>query len=183
MPEAELLDWWLCQQYIEIRSQTGKWSQMFWNWMFSLICSFCELCSLYVCYAICNTYVVLWCLLYKQENKISRSGAWISIKIFRDIFLLHTLIIICLNCIKKLLVPKTTIFVAIMKIYIKINLCFSRKADRMYINEIQMWHEVETEYAYMYMYSGGGVVVKILHYKPAGRGFDSRWCDWNFSVT
>ena len=29
----------------------------------------------------------------------------------------------------------------------------------------------------------GGVVVKALHYKPAGRGFDSRWCHWNFSVT
>jgi hypothetical protein len=27
-------------------------------------------------------------------------------------------------------------------------------------------------------YSGarGGVVVKALRYKPAGRGFDSRWC-------
>ena len=29
----------------------------------------------------------------------------------------------------------------------------------------------------------GGVVVKALHYKPAGRGFDFRWCHWNFSVT
>jgi hypothetical protein len=29
----------------------------------------------------------------------------------------------------------------------------------------------------------GGVVVKALHYKPAGRGFDSRCCHWNFSVT
>ena len=29
----------------------------------------------------------------------------------------------------------------------------------------------------------GGVVVKVLHYKPVGRGFDSRWCYWNFSVT
>jgi len=29
----------------------------------------------------------------------------------------------------------------------------------------------------------GGVVVKALHYKPAGRGFDSQWCHWNFSVT
>ena len=28
----------------------------------------------------------------------------------------------------------------------------------------------------------GGVVVKALRYKPAGRGFDSRWCHWNFSV-
>ena len=29
----------------------------------------------------------------------------------------------------------------------------------------------------------GGVVVKTLRYKPASRGFDSRWCHWNFSVT
>ena len=29
----------------------------------------------------------------------------------------------------------------------------------------------------------GGVVIKALCYKPAGRGFDSRWCHWNFSVT
>ena len=30
--------------------------------------------------------------------------------------------------------------------------------------------------------SRGGVVVKALRYKPEGRGFDSRWCNWNFSV-
>jgi hypothetical protein len=29
----------------------------------------------------------------------------------------------------------------------------------------------------------GGIVVKALCYKPLGRGFDSRWCHWNFSVT
>ena len=29
----------------------------------------------------------------------------------------------------------------------------------------------------------GGVVLKAVRYKPAGRGFDSRWCHWNFSVT
>jgi hypothetical protein len=29
----------------------------------------------------------------------------------------------------------------------------------------------------------GGVVVKALCYKPAGRGFDSQWFHWNFSVT
>jgi hypothetical protein len=29
----------------------------------------------------------------------------------------------------------------------------------------------------------GGVEVKALRYKPAGRGFDSRCCHWNFSVT
>ena len=26
-------------------------------------------------------------------------------------------------------------------------------------------------------------MVKVLRYKPAGRGFDSRWCHWNFSMT
>ena len=29
----------------------------------------------------------------------------------------------------------------------------------------------------------GSVVVKELRYKQAGRGFDSRCCHWNFSVT
>ena len=29
----------------------------------------------------------------------------------------------------------------------------------------------------------GGVVVKTLRHKPAGRGFDSRWYHWNFSMT
>jgi hypothetical protein len=28
----------------------------------------------------------------------------------------------------------------------------------------------------------GGVVVKALCYKPAGRGFDSRCCHWKFSL-
>ena len=39
-----------------------------------------------------------------------------------------------------------------------------------------------TERYYTFM-ACGGVVVKALRYKPAGRGFDSRWCHWNFSVT
>jgi hypothetical protein len=29
----------------------------------------------------------------------------------------------------------------------------------------------------------GGVVIKALRFKPAGRGFDSRLCHWNISVT
>ena len=28
-----------------------------------------------------------------------------------------------------------------------------------------------------------GVMLKVLRYKPAGRGFDSRWYHSNFSVT
>jgi len=58
---------------------------------------------------------------YKQENKILRSGACISRKIFRDKILRRTLIIVCLTGIKKLLVPKATIFDAIMKF----NICGS----------------------------------------------------------
>jgi hypothetical protein len=30
---------------------------------------------------------------------------------------------------------------------------------------------------------GRAVAHCTLRYKPAGRGFDSRWCHWNFSVT
>ena len=26
-------------------------------------------------------------------------------------------------------------------------------------------------------------MVKALHYKPEGRGFDSRWCHWNITLT
>jgi hypothetical protein len=29
----------------------------------------------------------------------------------------------------------------------------------------------------------GGAVVEALCYKPEGRGIDSRWCYWNFSLT
>ena len=28
----------------------------------------------------------------------------------------------------------------------------------------------------------GAIVVRALRYKPTGRGFDSRWCHWNFLV-
>ena len=34
-----------------------------------------------------------------------------------------------------------------------------------------------------YIRARGSLVVKALRYKPAGRGFDSLWCHWNFSVT
>ena len=33
----------------------------------------------------------------------------------------------------------------------------------------------------LYMFRTGPL--STLRYKPAGRGFDSRWCHWNFSVT
>jgi hypothetical protein len=37
----------------------------------------------------------------------------------------------------------------------------------------------------LYLVKGirGGVVVEALRYNPEGRGFDSRWCHWLFSLT
>jgi hypothetical protein len=37
-----------------------------------------------------------------------------------------------------------------------------------------------TVYALMWQAVGQ---FQALHYKPEGRGFDSRWCHWNFSLT
>jgi hypothetical protein len=45
-------------------------------------------------------------------------------------------------------------------------------------------HTVELHGLYSYPNGArGGVVVEAPRYKPAGRGFDSRWCHWTFSVT
>jgi hypothetical protein len=40
-------------------------------------------------------------------------------------------------------------------------------------------------YLYSYLHQGYAVaqLVETLYYKPEGRGFDSRWSHWNFSVT
>ena len=40
----------------------------------------------------------------------------------------------------------------------------------------------------IYPFKGGGTLlvvqlVEALRYKSEGRGFDSRWCHWNFSLT
>jgi len=36
----------------------------------------------------------------------------------------------------------------------------------LYIYSMYVWH----------------VLVEVLRYKPEGRGFNSRWCHWNFSL-
>ena len=39
--------------------------------------------------------------------------------------------------------------------------------------------------SFFHSYSEGYAVeqlVEALRYKPEGRGFDSRWCHWNFSL-
>ena len=48
-------------------------------------------------------------------------------------------------------------------------------------NDALKIHSLQPTRDYLYLVSG--VVIKALRYKPAGRGFDSRCCHWNFSVT
>jgi hypothetical protein len=36
---------------------------------------------------------------------------------------------------------------------------------------------------YVAGYKAVAQLVEALRYKPEGRGFDSRWCHWNFSFT
>ena len=53
-------------------------------------------------------------------------------------------------------------------------------------NSQPIYRDIILSYQYRWsIFDGarGGVVVKALRYKPAGRGFDSRWCHWNFSLT
>jgi hypothetical protein len=61
--------------------------------------------------------------------------------------------------------------------------------DKLWFHRIQRSSKVSNSYfhdsygKYYYILTArGGVVVNALSYKPAGRGFDPRWCNWNFSV-
>jgi hypothetical protein len=51
-----------------------------------------------------------------------------------------------------------------------------------------VYYAYQQMHKYIYIYiifygARGGVVAEALRYEPVGRGFDSRWCHWNFSVT
>jgi hypothetical protein len=52
---------------------------------------------------------------------------------------------------------------------------------------MQLWDEDEVFSVFPVLVGGegarGGAVIEALHYKPEGRGFDSRLCYWNFSLT
>jgi len=48
---------------------------------------------------------------------------------------------------------------------------------------IVLWYICVYIYIYIHIHGArGGVLVKALRYKPEGRGYDSRWCQWKFSV-
>jgi hypothetical protein len=54
-----------------------------------------------------------------------------------------------------------------------------------YINML-LHLSVYNSFRYIYYTRGTLLVaqlVEALRYKPEGRGFDSRWCHWNFSLT
>jgi len=67
------------------------------------------------------------------------------------------------------------------------NMLQSQNAGRnirlMYANTVLTWEASGICVTTFQFRARGGVVVKALRYKPAGRGFDSQWCHWNFSVT
>jgi hypothetical protein len=64
----------------------------------------------------------------------------------------------------------------IMSAYISV-LIYSNKTHTLFIGQLRDCSLLQQRGA------RGGLVVKALRYKPAGWGFDSRWCHWNFSVT
>ena len=74
-------------------------------------------------------------------------------------------------------------YVAFVSIYvfefsrvIKLLLCLQFLNSKFYLNPVK-YSEITVKYKVEYIIGArGGVVVKALHYKPAGRGFDSRWC-------
>ena len=51
-----------------------------------------------------------------------------------------------------------------------------------------VFFEINFNNIFLFLLTRGGgqavaQLVEALRYKPEGRGFDSRWCHWNFSLT
>jgi hypothetical protein len=44
------------------------------------------------------------------------------------------------------------------------------------------WRDVSNNRKYL-LQDAVAQLVDALRYKPEGRGFDSRWCQWNLSLT
>jgi len=58
-----------------------------------------------------------------------------------------------------------------------------RRTDR--VKTVEVLNEVKKELDILHTIKGHVVaqLVEALRYKLEGRGFDSRWCHWNFSLT
>jgi hypothetical protein len=48
---------------------------------------------------------------------------------------------------------------------------------------VQIWAEEERVCELPREINVVAQLVEALRYKPEGRGFDSRWCQWNFLLT
>jgi hypothetical protein len=48
---------------------------------------------------------------------------------------------------------------------------------------VKLLYHLDTSPIFSVTGERGGAVVEVLRYKPEGRGIDSRWCHWNFSLT
>ena len=53
---------------------------------------------------------------------------------------------------------------------------FSYALDKIWYRRYSQQYDAAWRYAVAQL-------VEALRYKPEGRGFDSRWCHWNFSLT
>jgi hypothetical protein len=54
--------------------------------------------------------------------------------------------------------------------HLVLGFCKDSKEENFFVYLIVMGHAVAQ-------------LVEALRYKPGGRGFDFRWCHWNFSLT
>ena len=64
--------------------------------------------------------------------------------------------------------------------------CWAHKKWNKIASDIKLvFHSSTVEYIHLHINWGNTVVqfVEALLYKPEGLGFDSRWCNWNFSFT
>ena len=69
------------------------------------------------------------------------------------------------------------------------------ESDQLAVSRKELWRgmtDVDKEYSAPYFMDTQlrprgmllvAQLVEALRYKPEGRGFDSRWCHWNFSLT
>jgi hypothetical protein len=75
-----------------------------------------------------------------------------------------------------------------VRIYIYIitvwhNLLYIHYISHLDINTISCVRRLLHTHTHTHIGARGGAVVEALRYKPKGRGIDSRWCHWKFSLT
>ena len=68
--------------------------------------------------------------------------------------------------------------------YVFYHITSTRRMFQRHAMKVYGWVNVQS-HAFLNLGPGHAVahLVVALRYKPAGRGFDSRWCHWNFSST